>query len=160
MGHEWSHLSRFSTKSGSGFLPAAGERGFRQSCQSLPRSHGGERESCSTDAMPAAGASGTREKMNKLLGVAVVVITSGPTRGEHISRCYLAIQIEASGEEGVQPHGVQHGVTWSINLPELKSFFQALDWAALNLQGKMRRDQPMCMDEDSRTGKVTAAIGT
>ena len=27
-------------------------------------------------------------------------------------------------------------------------------------QGKMRRDQPTCMDEDSRTGKVTAAIGT
>ncbi|XP_075375525.1 uncharacterized protein LOC142418077 isoform X8 [Mycteria americana] len=62
-----------------------GERGFRQSCQPLPRSHGGERESCSTDAAPAVGASGTREQMNKLPGVAAAVITSGPTRGEHIS---------------------------------------------------------------------------
>lgn len=83
MGRECSHLSRFSTKSGSGFLPAAGERGFGESCQPLPRSLGGECESCSTGAAPAAGASGTREQMIKLPGVAAVVITSGPTRGEH-----------------------------------------------------------------------------
>lgn len=44
-----------------------------------------EPESYSTDAAPAAGASGTREQMNKLPGVAAVVITSGPTRGERIS---------------------------------------------------------------------------
>ncbi|XP_074464304.1 uncharacterized protein LOC141751445 isoform X2 [Larus michahellis] len=47
-----------------------------------------EPESCSTDAAPAAGASGTREQMNKLPGVAAVMITSGPTRGERISRCW------------------------------------------------------------------------
>lgn len=46
----------------------------------------------------------------------------------------LAIQIEASGEEGGQPHGVQHGATWGISLPELESYFQALGWAALSLQ--------------------------
>lgn len=40
---------------------------------------------------------------------------------------------------------------------------QTLDSLQLDFflpQGKMRRDQPMRMDEDSRTRKVTAAVGT
>ena len=44
------------------------------------------------------------------------------------------MQIEASGKEGVQPQGVQHGVTWGVSLPEAESCFQALGWAALCLQ--------------------------
>lgn len=52
----------------------------------------------------------------------------------------------------------------------LGSWYSVTTWAVQTLdslqldfflpQGKMRRDQPMCMDEDSRTRKVTAAIGT
>lgn len=52
----------------------------------------------------------------------------------------------------------------------LGSWYSVTSWAVQTLgcfqlafflpQGKMRRDQPMCMDEDSRTRKVTAAIGT
>lgn len=52
----------------------------------------------------------------------------------------------------------------------LGSWYSVTTWAVQTLdslqldfflpQGKMRRDQPMCMDEDSRARKVTAAIGT